>query len=98
MIRPPPSSTLFPYTPLFGSEQGARHEETSEVEIDEAAAVVINHGRGGRRHRQRERDWHREILGRHPSREEDRHEEETAAEAQIRIDERDDENEDDLER
>src|SRR4051812_49550234 len=40
MIRPPPRSTLFPYTTLFRS--------VDEVELDEAVAVALVEGKAGR--------------------------------------------------
>src|SRR5437660_9642675 len=33
MLRPPPRSTLFPYTTLFRSPRGGRYDETIEANI-----------------------------------------------------------------
>src|SRR5438034_4121525 len=42
MIRPPPRSTLFPYTTLFRSERGDHREEDAEEDNGDL------HDRGGR--------------------------------------------------
>src|SRR5438874_8195109 len=43
MIRPPPSSTLFPYTTLFRSWLGGRRPQRIEtVELDRALRAVID--------------------------------------------------------
>src|SRR5438093_6408196 len=53
MIRPPPLSTLFPYTTLFRSRLAV-------ARVVAAAAVVVGHERGAARHRLHRR--HAEAL------------------------------------
>src|SRR5438034_8803621 len=61
MIRPPPRSTLFPYTTLFRSQQVARdrgdrvhravQEEVAERDGAERCRVVLEAERAGEQHR-----------------------------------------------
>src|SRR5258708_13771866 len=41
MIRPPPRSTLFPYTTLFRSERAVRETHDELVDADAAAVVPL---------------------------------------------------------
>src|SRR5438093_5845877 len=52
MLRPPPRSTLFPYTTLFRSQEGGEHGErelpVGERQRPEADEDVVEHGDDGR--------------------------------------------------
>src|SRR5947207_10473828 len=48
MLRPPPRSTLFPYTTLFRSEREADREQVAEVLVDERRAEVAPRAAVGR--------------------------------------------------
>src|SRR2546426_3297452 len=43
MIRRPPRSTLFPYTTLFRSHSGRRHEDAVGPQPDRQVAVLSGH-------------------------------------------------------
>src|SRR5690606_41942583 len=43
MLRPPPTSTLFPYTTLFRSVRSAREAFAAAADLDELAAVKPTH-------------------------------------------------------
>src|SRR3712207_7181423 len=67
MIRPPPRSTLFPYTTLFRSRASAAEaEQPAEVDLDGVAAQQVTSVRARGRippiDRKRQRDGGRPVL------------------------------------
>src|SRR5947208_12307383 len=62
MIRPPPRSTLFPYTTLFRSRN---REERLVARIKDGAGARLRSGRHTARTRADESDNHRGPVGRH---------------------------------
>src|SRR5690625_7100339 len=65
MIRPPPRSTLFPYTTLFRSFVGVElQRETAHVAPGVGAALLTRHGGEARQHLGRSEEHTSELQSR----------------------------------